>query len=160
MSCVIIFGPRGSGLSFFSKDLAEHYGKRLVVDGWAPGLTMPDNALILTNHEVEGAIHLAKAVDEMWRCRIDQHPDIFAELLNERVQQDRQWGGAAHDDMHAPMDWSNFIDYQLDKLADEGGEAGHLPDTTLVRARLLKIGALALAGVGSIDRLARAEKAA
>ncbi len=72
----------------------------------------------------------------------------------------REHGGPAHDDMHAPMDWPNLVDYQLDKLTDEGGESGHLPDTALVRARLVKIGAIAIAGIGSIDRLTRAEKAA
>ncbi len=160
MSRIIIYGPQGSGLSSFAKDLTEHYGKRLVVDGWVPGMAMPDNALILTSHEVEDAIHLATAVDEMWRCRIDQQPALFAELLTERVRQDRQHGGPAHDDMHAPMDWPNLVDYQLDKLTDEGGEAGHLPDTALVRVRLVKIGALAIAGIGSLDRLASTEQPA
>jgi len=77
----------------------------------------------------------------------------------ERSRQDEQWGGPAFDDMHNPMDWIDLIDVQLDKLAHEGGpgvEADPVTpdhDTELVRQRLVKVAALAIAGIQSIDRL-------
>ncbi len=57
MSRIIVYGPQGSGLSSFARDLAEHYGKRLVVDGWAPGVTMPGTGFIFQSFRPSGFAH-------------------------------------------------------------------------------------------------------
>lgn len=67
---------------------------------------------------------------------------IVAEIHAERDRQDAQWGGVEHDDCHSSSDWMDFIDHQLDRWHEEG-EA---------RVRLIRIAALAIAGIESIDR--------
>jgi hypothetical protein len=91
---------------------------------------------------------------------------ILGEVLNERDRQDVQWGGTEHDDEHVPMDWFNLIVDQKMKLEftiasslvetdahlksyGSGHQVSLVPQA---RERLLKIAALALAGVESIDR--------
>lgn len=76
---------------------------------------------------------------------------LLAELLAERQRQDAKFGGPENDDALHPLGWIDHIDMQIDKLAQEGGGTGR-GDAPLIRARLLKIGALAIAGLQSIDR--------
>lgn len=72
--------------------------------------------------------------------------DILNEICTERLKQDSQWGGAEHDDTHDIFDWCNYIEYQTNKakLAENVG-AEH-------RNRLMKVAALAIAAIESIDR--------
>jgi hypothetical protein len=69
--------------------------------------------------------------------------NVMQEIEQERAQQDRQWGGADHDDTHGPMDWFTFIAHQLQRAV-------------MGRARprevLIKITALAIAGLESAKR--------
>jgi len=67
--------------------------------------------------------------------------EIFQEVLEERVNQDTEWGGPEHDDTHNMYDWFDFIGKQVFE-----GIKG-IPRTALV-----KIAALAFAGIESIDR--------
>jgi len=67
----------------------------------------------------------------------------IADILAERKRQDAQWGGPAHDDSHNIWDWLHFIDLQVGKTRE-----GPIDQ----RARLVKIAALALAAIESIDR--------
>lgn len=60
----------------------------------------------------------------------------------ERDNQDKQWGGPEHDDKHNEFDWVFFIDKQLSCVDDFDD----------VRGRFVKIAAIALAAVESIDR--------
>lgn len=73
--------------------------------------------------------------------------NIIQEIQNERQSQDNQWGGPNHDDTHSGEDWLRFIDHQGAKarLSEEGGQ---------IRHRLIKIAALAIAGIESLDRKA------
>jgi hypothetical protein len=64
---------------------------------------------------------------------------VFEAIKRERVEQDRQWGGPEHDDEHDEQDWSDFIVHQACAI-DFG------------RERLVKIAALAVAAIESIDR--------
>ncbi len=160
----------------YAEELRQHYGKHSVLHDWQPGTFAPRDALILTHHKVDGAITLDQAIDAMWWARIQSKlarikqlgsaqgqkdaVTVFVETLFERERQDEQHGGAIHDDAHAPMDWINLVEHQIDKLGSEGGEHAAIPDTALIRARLVKIGALAIAGISSIDRLTSAEQAA
>jgi hypothetical protein len=78
---------------------------------------------------------------------------VLDEVCDERIRQDKQWGGDKHDDEHGPIEWLGFIDYQADKAISE--TAGLQTDRSIapyVRARLVKIAALAVAGMASIDR--------
>lgn len=83
---------------------------------------------------------------------------IFVEALAERDRQDEQWGGPAHDDAHTDHDWVRFIIYQVNHAQNISLDAryGDLPisDGT-VRQRLVKIMALAIAAIESIDRRAK-----
>lgn len=81
---------------------------------------------------------------------------IYHEVGRKRVQQDHQWGGPEHDDQHVVDEWMNFIQAQIEKCDDE--VIRYLPDevavSRLTRARLVKIAALAVAGIEAIDRQA------
>lgn len=81
--------------------------------------------------------------------------NIFEEIKQERARQDEQWGGAEHDDGHDLHDWSTYILHQLGHRT----RAHSTPKELLAhvgkaeaRERLIKIAALAVAAIESIDR--------
>jgi hypothetical protein len=87
--------------------------------------------------------------------------DIYEEIKSERVREDEEWGGAAHDDVHEPEKWCGFLRHQI-RLADgaacslatdeiTGGEEQALIDG--YRERLIKIAAVAIAATESLDRI-------
>ena len=67
---------------------------------------------------------------------------IFKEIHEERKLQDAQWGGAETDDKRSTVDWIRFILYQM---------SNNKP--TAYRERFIKIAALSIAAVESIDRI-------
>lgn len=75
---------------------------------------------------------------------------ILCDIAAERAAQDEQWGGATHDDGHMAHDWLVFIGQQLKRARADYAQVGGFPAP--VRARLVKIAALAVAGIESIDR--------
>jgi hypothetical protein len=75
---------------------------------------------------------------------------VMQDIAVERDTQDRQWGGASHDDTHVMADWHQYINYQSDKLLFEA--IFPEPDLMECRDRLVKIAALAIAAIDSIDR--------
>jgi len=77
---------------------------------------------------------------------MDPQVKVIAEVIQERKNQDRQWGGPAHDDAHAEYDWVCYIDRQAGLIHSERDSASS------VRSRFIKIAALAVAAVESIDR--------
>lgn len=89
----------------------------------------------------------------------------FSDIVNERIRQSAQWGGAAHDDTHGSRNWFRFIYQQHEKCREAIAETlrqqdwGHITNAhseeliqAETRARLVKIAALAIAGIESIDR--------
>lgn len=68
--------------------------------------------------------------------------EVLAEVVAERGRQNKQWGGAEHDDEHGPDEFLGFIRRQVSKDGD-------------VRERLIKIAALAVAAIESLDRNTR-----
>lgn len=82
---------------------------------------------------------------------------IIQDIFLERARQDAQWGGPEHDDTHKPADWLTYIDQQISKAHQLLRDA---PDATLdtdqhdaaLRERLVKVAALALAGLASFER--------
>lgn len=108
---------------------------------------------------------------------------VMMEVIDERARQDEQWGGPDHDDGHRLGSWFTYIGKQLNegrraaeaRLVVHNGDLSSLfPDVDflaavsetnrtvdklrppLVRARMVKIAALALAAIESIDRKAAA----
>lgn len=79
---------------------------------------------------------------------------ICREIQAERALQDAQWGGAAHDDTHDPASWCDFIEHQIHRAAATVSDrpTWTADDLRLLRQRLIKIAALGIAGVQSIDR--------
>ena len=69
---------------------------------------------------------------------------IYDEIKAERERQDAQWGGPEHDDRHAPIEWSSY----RARFERRGGQGASR------RANLVKIAALAVAEIESIDRRA------
>lgn len=82
---------------------------------------------------------------------------VLDAILRERAAQDSQWGGAAHDDEQEPHDWLAYIDKQRrHAFRDTAPMAtGSKPYNEAMRARLVKIAALAVASIESMDRKER-----
>lgn len=72
---------------------------------------------------------------------------VLAEVEGERQYQNTKWGGATHDDHHAPDDWLRFLDEHVGK-ARSAAPVGW-PE---YRQRLLEVAALAVAAVETLDR--------
>jgi hypothetical protein len=72
------------------------------------------------------------------------HPDV----AEERKRQNNQWGGPYHDDAHDWYDWSDYIGKQLSRLI----KATNKSQATERRQRFVKIAALAVAALESMDR--------
>jgi hypothetical protein len=71
---------------------------------------------------------------------------VLAEVAQERMAQDAEWGGPEHDDMHGPHAWVEFIDARCDKAFI------HSDSNAEYRRRMIQIAALAVAAVESLDR--------
>lgn len=76
---------------------------------------------------------------------------IIARILAERSLQFQQWGGDAHDDAHDPLDWIILIEKQLGEARLVGVFSDEVATSAFCR-RLVKIAALAIAGLESIAR--------
>lgn len=73
----------------------------------------------------------------------DPQVKVIDQIIQERKNQDRQWGGPEHDNTHDKDDWLRFIHYQF--ICADARDSN-------LRSRLIKIAALAVAAVESIDR--------
>lgn len=78
---------------------------------------------------------------------------VLEAIQAERVRQDAQWGGPEHDDTHNLFDWVDFIVAQAEKFGQQTLARGEAywatPDA---RQRLVKIAALAVAALESLER--------
>lgn len=97
---------------------------------------------------------------------------IMADIGKERLAQDRQWGGPEHDDQHHEYDWLNFMGHQADRISEilvvnsHYGFSDQNPvlrlcspvGYELTRQHFIKIAALAVAAVESMDRKSEAKK--
>lgn len=70
---------------------------------------------------------------------------ILDEIIQERKIQDAEWGGQRHDDTHDWYDWREIIYRQMMLMSMESDDARR-------RKRLIKVAAVAMAAVESIDR--------
>jgi hypothetical protein len=93
--------------------------------------------------------------------------DAEVAIRNERRRQDEQWGGAAADDTRAQEDWRCAIRKQVNEMVklDEAlmneillnGPKASTEPVEEFRVRWVKVGALAVAALESLDRLKRAK---
>lgn len=74
---------------------------------------------------------------------------VLQDIVAERSAQDVQWGGPTHDDRHAPEEWLEYIEKQLDYANALIGMSEGDPE---YRERLVKIAALAVAAIQALDR--------
>jgi hypothetical protein len=72
--------------------------------------------------------------------------NIFDEIETERHKQDAEWGGPEHDDTHSTFEFRLQIDRQAGFIQNNPKSVAD------DRQRLIKIAALAVAGIESIDR--------
>lgn len=78
---------------------------------------------------------------------------VLEAIQAERARQDAQWGGPAHDDAHSLFDWIDFIVAQAEKFGRQTVARGEAYWTTPdARQRLVKIAALAVAALESLER--------
>jgi hypothetical protein len=93
----------------------------------------------------------------------DRSP-VYDDIHDERMRQNKQWGGPNHDDGHVPEDWLQFIEHQLDRacdIVDINYYPKHEEDAVAgaFRKRMVKIAALAVACVESHDRYTKRDGA-
>lgn len=74
----------------------------------------------------------------------------IASVLEERQRQDAQWGGPETDDSRSLADWGTYIQKQHSELLMQA--IFPEPDMAESRERLVKIAALAVSAIASIDR--------
>lgn len=86
---------------------------------------------------------------------IEQRQAVLDEVSEERTLQDSRYGGPEHDDQHSSVQWLNFISdramYQVFVIDHEECSSDN-PYSSDYRATLIKIAALAVAGIQSYDR--------
>jgi hypothetical protein len=76
---------------------------------------------------------------------LSEKEKIFDEILHERMSQDEEHGGPAHDDTHRTADWTAFIH-------DHANRADLTPSSARYRYELIRIAATAIAAIESFDR--------
>lgn len=79
------------------------------------------------------------------RAAPQEAKSVLAEVVEERRRQDKQWGGPEHDDTHRHSEWGAYIRKQLAGIPSAF-------DDDKNRARFVKIAALAVAAIESMDR--------
>jgi hypothetical protein len=89
-----------------------------------------------------------------------ERAEVYAEISLERAGQNAEWGGDTHDDEHSIIEWSLFIGKQAGKLSSWAiAMLDNTSDWPIREARgaLVKIAAIAVAAIESIDRRAAAK---
>lgn len=85
---------------------------------------------------------------------------ILVEVASERRRQDAKWGGAAHDDAYSAQEWRDFrlcFEQRVSLSALESPRDGD--DLAVARHNLVRIAALAVAQIESIDRQSKVRHA-
>lgn len=77
---------------------------------------------------------------------------IWDDILAERSRQDAQWGGPDHDDDHGVQDWRNYREKFEQRIMATGYASSVQDWSASVRASLVKIAALTVAQIESLDR--------
>lgn len=78
--------------------------------------------------------------------------NVVQDVQLERYAQSVQWGGIAHDDEQGPQAWCDYIEKQL-TAARAAFPKPHLEGSGPEwRTRMVKIAALAIAGMETYDR--------
>jgi hypothetical protein len=81
-------------------------------------------------------------------------PSVIGEVVTERQRQDARWGGAYWDDSHSTNDWLAIMVRHLGLAGNDGDTM--IPsgaDMVRYRRQMIRVAALAVAAVESIDRL-------
>lgn len=91
---------------------------------------------------------------------------ILYEIVREREHQDRKWGGPDHDDTHEPYAWVSFITVYLGQAisytsvyhSDKSGAGNSEVSLRMFRYNMVKVAALAVAAIETIDRMLSKDK--
>lgn len=92
---------------------------------------------------------------------MNNQAQILTEIVGERIRQDKQWGGAQHDDTHPSYEWEDLIKNHARRLTVSAPAPGHdqikhgayrTVAAKDYRERLIRIAALAVAAIEAHDR--------
>ncbi len=75
---------------------------------------------------------------------------LYMEIEDERLHQDKKWGGPTHDDTKGVRDWISYIVVYLGKAVSRESRWGQ--DLSFSRIALVKVAALCVAALESFDR--------
>jgi len=83
---------------------------------------------------------------------IEKRSAIFAEVEAERARQDVRWGTDVDDARNTPNDWVAYIAHHSTRWF-KGGFTPYQPQVVdTFRAQMVKVAALAVAAIESLDR--------
>ena len=77
----------------------------------------------------------------------EKRQNIIAEINVERTRQDKEWGGQINDDLNTLRDWATYINYHAVINAYI-----HRAEKFAFRKSMIRVAALAIAAIESIDR--------
>ena len=78
--------------------------------------------------------------------------DILNEIERERAYQDGKWGHKADDTKNEPNDWVAYIAHHSSRWFSGGFAPYNTPTVDAFRKQMIKVAALAVAAVESLDR--------
>lgn len=76
---------------------------------------------------------------------------IFCDIEKERIHQQHRWGNATDDTINTPWHWVTYIARYSTKWM-KGSFVFHATDVDVFRICMIKVAAIAIAAVESIDR--------
>lgn len=78
--------------------------------------------------------------------------NVYDEIKAERDYQDGRWGHRADDELNRPNDWSSYIAHHSTRWFSGGFPPYSASTVDSFRKQMIKVAALAVAAVESIDR--------
>lgn len=73
--------------------------------------------------------------------------EICRAISTERLAQDKQWGGAEHDDQHRSADWATYVSKQTKPIREMSSFSPASAEE--FEERMVKVAALAIAAIQS-----------
>lgn len=106
------------------------------------------NGMILSVATIEGKEPKYLDAPSEWLNNKEATGKILVEISNERIRQDKKWGGPEHDDKHSQLDFAHLISQRTESMR----VTAYMHQFEATREKLIQIASLAVAAIESLDR--------